>query len=104
MTVRVGDDRYIGLNQYIDKNWSQVSSSSSVHLATFIVPALLLSIILNIPKFLEAELVNTTTITIIITTITITIIAALQHVQLIWTAKLSKVVFDFLTATLYKIV
>ena len=35
-----------------------MSSSSSLHLATYIIPALLLSIILNIPKFLEAELVR----------------------------------------------
>ena len=35
-----------------------MSSSSSLHLATYIIPALLLSIILNIPKFLEAELVG----------------------------------------------
>ena len=76
-----------------------MSSSSSVHLATFIVPALLLSIILNIPKFLEAELVNTTTITIsinIISIITITIHHDHYHssliARLISTAILSKVV------------
>ena len=72
------------------ENWSQVSSSSSVHLATFIVPALLLSIILNIPKFLEAELVNTTTITIFtILTTTIIIIAAWQHLQHGWSELLN---------------
>ena len=35
-----------------------MSSSSSLHLATYIIPALILSILLNIPKFLEAELVG----------------------------------------------
>ena len=40
------------------EQFGQEGPISSLHLATYIIPALILSVILNIPKFLEAELVG----------------------------------------------
>ena len=58
LMMSITTERYLAIRRPLEYRLGRVRYSSSMHLATYILPALLLSIILNIPKFFETELVT----------------------------------------------
>ena len=58
LMMSITTERYLAVRNPLAYRLGLVRYSSSLHLAVYILPALLLSVILNIPKFLETELVT----------------------------------------------
>ena len=58
LMMSITTERYLAVRNPLTYRLGLVRYSPSLHLAVYILPALLLSVILNIPKFLETELVT----------------------------------------------
>ena len=57
LMMSITTERYLAIRRPLKHRMGRVRYSWSRHLATYILPAFLLSVLLNIPKFFETELV-----------------------------------------------
>ena len=58
LMMSITTERYLAIRNPLQHRFSRFRSSPSVHLTAYILPPLLASVILNIPKFFETELVT----------------------------------------------
>ena len=58
LMMSITTERYLAIRRPLEYRLGRVRYSSTMHLAIYILPALLLSVVLNIPKFFETELVT----------------------------------------------
>ena len=58
LIMSISAERYLAVQKPIQFNITKVKSSKVIHFLTFILPALVLAFIFNIPKFFETELVQ----------------------------------------------
>ena len=58
LIMSISAERYLAVKKPIQFNITKVKNSKGIHFLTFILPALALAVIFNIPKFFETELVK----------------------------------------------
>ena len=57
LIMSITTERYLAIRKPLVHRFSRSRLSSSIHLAAYILPPLLLSVLLNLPKFLELRLI-----------------------------------------------
>ena len=57
LMMSITTERYLAIRNPLEHRFSRSRFSPSIHLTVYILPALLASVLLNIPKFFETELV-----------------------------------------------